>query len=722
MLARWLSCLGFLLCLGTPCSFAESADTSVFRIEVRLPLLGNAEERLIRQLREISEQPIAGQRPIVILEFASVRPDERAKSDRPTTGQAIGLGTQFERALRLARWLSGPEGMRIRSIAYLKRDIAGHAVLLALACEEIAMAPTATLGNASADEATRDRVIEEAYLEIRSKREAIPEAVVRALLDPRQGLHRVELLEEGERFVNQEPLETLRREGKMTKEENLLPVGAIVELSGTELRRYRWVANLIPDPQQLTTLLQLPSIPRWISASGEPWRPVVISLHGRVHSRQIQRLIRALEESIAKDRANLLLLDIDSPGGSLADSMRFAQHIASFSPDALETVAYVSGKASGDAAIIAMSCRSLFLHPDAILGGEGDAVIQPKQLLELYPSFDDLGQKVGRSPGELFGPVSPNVETYRFTNPLGQMRWDTESQIPPGEGWVRGDRLELAAGLRATDVQSLHWLRSIQPSLNAVGVTFDIESLPEPTRSSQLEAWVQRLAEIPGLAGLLLFFGFSLFMTEITTPGASLPGLLSAICFGLFFWIQFLNGTLEWLEILLFVGGVVFLLIELLILPGFGAFGFTGLAMLFAALLLASQSFIFPGNRVQWNELAGNMGQLVAALLGILIGLYLVRHQLENLPMFRWLKLEPVSVEMADTIEEREAIVHWEHLARKTGTTITRCNPAGKVKIGSETVNVITTGSLLEEDTPIRVVEVRGNTVVVEPIDPPLPS
>ena len=63
----------------------------------------------------------------------------------------------------------------------------------------------------------------------------------------------------------------------------------------------------------------------------------------------------------------------------------------------------------------------------------------------------------------------------------------------------------------------------------------------------------------PRIAGLLLFVGWFALMIELSTPGVGVPGFISAVCFVLYFWSQFLHGTAGWLEILLFVTGVTFI-------------------------------------------------------------------------------------------------------------------------------------------------------------------
>ncbi len=57
-------------------------------------------------------------------------------------------------------------------------------------------------------------------------------------------------------------------------------------------------------------------------------------------------------------------------------------------------------------------------------------------------------------------------------------------------------------------------------------------------------------------------------------------------------------------EILLFVAGMTALAIEIFILPGFGLFGIGGLLMVITALVLASQTFIFPSNSEQLTLIA----------------------------------------------------------------------------------------------------------------------
>jgi membrane-bound serine protease (ClpP class) len=65
-----------------------------------------------------------------------------------------------------------------------------------------------------------------------------------------------------------------------------------------------------------------------------------------------------------------------------------------------------------------------------------------------------------------------------------------------------------------------------------------------------------------------------------------------------------------------------------------------------------------------------------------------------------------------DTLEEDglEALIGME------GMTTTRLAPAGKARIDGRVREVTSDGSLVEPGTPVRVVEVRGGRVLVEPL------
>jgi membrane-bound ClpP family serine protease len=98
-----------------------------------------------------------------------------------------------------------------------------------------------------------------------------------------------------------------------------------------------------------------------------------------------------------------------------------------------------------------------------------------------------------------------------------------------------------------------------------------------------------------------LLFSRKMFLisTEMSTPGIGIPGVLGTLCLVLFFWSQYLGGNADWLKILLFVVGIVFILLELFVVPGSMILGVAGLLMVVLSIVLATQTFLIRADSPQ---------------------------------------------------------------------------------------------------------------------------
>ena len=92
----------------------------------------------------------------------------------------------------------------------------------------------------------------------------------------------------------------------------------------------------------------------------------------------------------------------------------------------------------------------------------------------------------------------------------------------------------------------------------------------------------------------------------------------------------------------------------------------------------------------------------------------MMHKKLEQLPMFSWLSLKPGGIDEIEELDARESVVSYDYLVGNVGTTKTRLNPSGKAQFGDDIVSVVGSGGLINEGTPVQVVEVRGNLVIVE--------
>src|SRR5437588_8709352 len=112
-----------------------------------------------------------------------------------------------------------------------------------------------------------------------------------------------------------------------------------------------------------------------------------------------------------------------------------------------------------------------------------------------------------------------------------------------------------------------------------------------PTGFEQLAFWITSLAPLLLLGGIIGAY------LEFKIPGASLPGIISAICFALFFLGHYFAGLAGWEVMALFVLGVALVIIEILFFAHSTiVFGVVGVFLMLGALLWAMIDR-YPGER-----------------------------------------------------------------------------------------------------------------------------
>src|SRR5213079_1268501 len=122
---------------------------------------------------------------------------------------------------------------------------------------------------------------------------------------------------------------------------------------------------------------------------------------------------------------------------------------------------------------------------------------------------------------------------------------------------------------------------SIADLRQKAGLKGNIVSL-NPSGFEQLALWITALAPLLLLGGIIGAY------LEFKIPGASLPGIISAICFALFFLGHYLAGLADWEVVGLFVLGTVLVLIEIIFFAHTTiVFGVVGVFLMLASLLWA---------------------------------------------------------------------------------------------------------------------------------------
>ncbi len=150
-----------------------------------------------------------------------------------------------------------------------------------------------------------------------------------------------------------------------------------------------------------------------------------------------------------------------------------------------------------------------------------------------------------------------------------------------------------------------------------------------------------------------------------------------------------------WLVIItLIVTGVIFLLLEILVVPGATVVGIAGVGMITGGIYLSYSHFDLQ---------TGNL-TLAASMVFIIVSIGLA------LKSKTWKKAM-----LNDEVRSKVNIINQDTIKKEDeGLTISRLNPMGKALINNEYYEVSSKDNFIDENTPIVVTKVDGNKIIVK--------
>ncbi len=207
--------------------------------------------------------------------------------------------------------------------------------------------------------------------------------------------------------------------------------------------------------------------------------------------------------------------------------------------------------------------------------------------------------------------------------------------------------------------------------------------------------------------------GFVLLFVELIHPGFGLPGILGIACFVAFFVIKVSLHYAGALEVLLFVAGLVLLLLEIFVIPGFGVAGISGILLMFAGLVLAFQRFDVPRTGEEWVIFEYNLLKVVASLAASAIGIGVTVRLVPSMPGLRRVMNvhDESKARIGDLQESRTPGV--TRMVGDVGVALTPLRPAGRADFGNHRLDVVTEGEFIERGRQVRIESVTGNHIVV---------
>ena len=638
--------------------------------------------------------------------------------------------SQYHNVYPLAEFLASPAAADVQTVAWLPKSVTGYNAILPLACDEIVMHPEAELGDIGRGQPLKDN--RQAFVReiVRSQtNRLVSEAIAEAMMDQSVALLRVQIEPEPgateTRILTRAALEELRAADAVVTDVETIKrrgqpgvfTGADAREAGILVSRLGFAGGEVAAVYGLTQTDFSDARP-----ADDPVQASLIKVEGTIDpllesflERQIDRVVAAGDD--------LLIFRVESRTGESFVSIQLADRIAALADRDIRTVAWIPKHATGPAAIIAMACDEIYMAPGAKLGGViADAEVDNVGMS--VESLRDLARAKGRSQA-LAAAMADNRETvYEATDVTSGTTVyldQTELHAQPG-AYIQGRAIDGTGDgklltLTTDRAAELKLITASAPDLDTVQ---GIVGVPVDRPIAAVgKTWVDSLVFFlnnPVVMGGLLFLGIFLVYLELHFMSGVLA-IAAGLCFALFFWARVLGGTAGSLEVMLFIIGLGLIGMEVFVVPGFGVCGVSGVLLVVGSLVLASQTFqgISTGESVA--RAGKTIAQLGGAMTAVVIFAALVGRFLPKIPIFRDLVLAPPPAESGVRLRpDLQAASPLGIAVGDQGKAITTLRPAGKARLGEDLIDVISEGPYIEPSTPIEVVEIAGNRIVVREV------
>ncbi|MFW6295320.1 MAG: NfeD family protein [Halanaerobium sp.] len=393
-------------------------------------------------------------------------------------------------------------------------------------------------------------------------------------------------------------------------------------------------------------------------------------LDGEINTAQYSFISDSLERA-EEENAELFILEINSLGGFVDPALKIRDRIF-ISP--MRIVTFINGRAWSAAALIAMAGEELYVSSGSSIGAAETRPNEEKYISALRKEFSATAEKRGKD------------------GQIAEAMVDADISIP--------DLIEENKLLTLTAQESLNLgiADYMAANLRQIRENENLASLEINTINKSNLQELTFILTNPYVSALLLVIAFSALIFEALTPGFAVGGTIGIIALMIFFAGHILTGSIGTGMLILFFIGILLILVEVFIIPGFGIAGISGITA-----VLVSLFFVFPNRAIAINV-------LLAVIFFTMLIAYIMFKKIDKSQFWNKISLDTDSREYF-TSSNKKKYLGAEAL------TITKLRPAGIIDIDGNRVDAVSEGSFIDKNVEVKVISVSGNRVVVRKID-----
>jgi membrane-bound serine protease (ClpP class) len=395
--------------------------------------------------------------------------------------------------------------------------------------------------------------------------------------------------------------------------------------------------------------------------------------------------VRRIVSEAEKNTADAIIFRINTFGGRVDAATQIKDAILN---SKVKTIAFIDKRAISAGALIALSCEKIVMVPGASMGASTVVDQAGQKQSEKYQSYmrsemRATAEKNGRRTDIAQGMVDEKIIVSDLQDDSTKLITLTSEEA-------------LKYKMTDTILTTVDEVKKVFVDINAevVGVS-----------SNWAEDFV-RFLNNPIISSLLIMIGLIGLYTEIKTPGWGLPGTVGLISLALFFGSGYILELASIIEIIIFVVGVVLLLLEIFVVPGFGIFGILGIVFIVSGLFLGLLSDF---ELIDWDIISTAIIQLAVTFLATFSVILLLLKFLPKTSMLNKLVLQD-QVSAKSGYADKESFHVYVGMA---GTALTDLRPSGAAMINGKRIDVVTEGDYINHGSEIIVTAIEGSKIVV---------
>lgn len=421
---------------------------------------------------------------------------------------------------------------------------------------------------------------------------------------------------------------------------------------------------------------------------GQHSNPMIykINIKENIGSNTWVYLQNGMHQALNKN-ADCILLHMNTYGGSVteADSMRTA--ILNFQ---LPVYVFIDNNAASAGALISIACDSIFMRSAASIGAA--TVVSGQDGSKAPDKYQSYMRGMMRATAESHGrdTVIQNRDTlieWKRDPKVAEAMVDEKIVIP---GFADSTQI---LTLTASQAVELRYCDGIAENINQIAVQYlgyrdyDLETY-NPTLYDRIKGLLMNGV----LQAILIMLIIGGIYFELQTPGIGFPTAVAVTAALLYFTPLYLTGYAQNWEVLLFVLGLILIVFEIFVIPGFGVAGISGIILVFTALILA-----LVGN-IHFDFSGLSLRQLFRAIMvvfaGIGMGLALIIYMSSRIG-------KPGIFSRVALVSDQEGYVSVPMepltLVGQTGIASTVLRPSGKIRIGDQHYDAVSMKGFIEK-------------------------